>query len=128
MTPDAHVNCNLGQSVSHTVVTRSGDNTDYIKILVEAGKLCSSNNTECDHFLMFDSTKYGETKDLLFKDKATALEDVGSKKTYTTWLGDVYAKDFEELKKKGPACGFSVMIGAYPSLLVTMLALAKTLL
>lgn len=132
MTPESHKNCNFGQSKSHTVVTRSGDNKDYIKILIKAAEVCTDANKNnlmvCNGFVMFNSTSYGDgKKDLLFKDKATGLQDVGDQNTYIKWLGE-YAKDIDALKEEGPVCADAVTIAVFPGLLVAMVALVKTFL
>ncbi|KAK3752059.1 hypothetical protein QZH41_009160, partial [Actinostola sp. cb2023] len=129
VTAKSHENCNLGFSPSHTVVTRSGDNADYVKILLKAAVACQPNTTaaNCSGFLIFDSNKYSG-ENLLFKDSTKSLHDVGDKNTYRKWLGDAYSKAMDALFKPGPACASSVIFTSYPSLVTTMLVLAKALL
>ncbi|KAK3752064.1 hypothetical protein QZH41_009161 [Actinostola sp. cb2023] len=130
VTAKSHENCNLGFSPSHTVVTRSGDNADYVKILLKAAVVCQPNTAAamCSGFLIFDSKKYNG-KNLLFKDSTKSLHNVGAdKNTYKKWLGDGYWKAMDALFKPGPACASSVIFTSYPSLVTTMLVLAKALL
>lgn len=129
VTNTSHDNCNLAQSKSHTVVGRAGDNKDIIKMLVKAGELCRpATKAQCGNFSLFG--KYDGVSNLLFKDKAIALEDVGDKNTYSKWLGE-YAKDVEAVNKKGDPCGSApplTLASAIPSLIFATFVLAKSLL
>ena len=62
----------------------------YVKILVEASTRYG--NDSGDGFRMFDSSKYPDGKDLLFKDSTEKLEDV-SYQTYEQFLGTEYMGD-----------------------------------
>lgn len=64
--------------------------TTYVKILVEASTRYG--NDSGDGFRMFDSSKYSDGDDLLFKDSTKKLEDV-SAKTYEEFLGAEYMGD-----------------------------------
>lgn len=64
--------------------------TTYVKILVKAST--HYGNDSGDGFRMFDSSKYPDGKDLLFKDSTEKLQDVSSQ-TYEQFLGEEYMGD-----------------------------------
>ena len=64
--------------------------TTYVKILVEASTRYG--NDSGDGFRMFDSSKYPDGKDLLFKDSTEKLQNVSSQ-TYEQFLGAEYMGD-----------------------------------
>ena len=87
-----HINCHLAKVPSHAVMTKKGHSKmkTYVKILLEASTRYG--NDSGDGFRMFDSSKYPDGKDLLFKDSTKKLEDV-SAKTYEKFLGEEYMGD-----------------------------------
>lgn len=62
----------------------------YVKILLEASTRYG--NDSGDGFRMFDSSKYPDGKDLLFKDSTEKLQNVSSQ-TYGQFLGTEYMGD-----------------------------------
>mgnify|MGYP002259990210 FL=1 len=64
--------------------------TKYVQILVEASTRYG--NQSGDGFRMFDSSRYSNGKDLLFKDTTEKLQDV-SAQTYEQFLGAEYMGD-----------------------------------
>ena len=64
--------------------------TKYVQILVEASTRYG--NQSGDGFRMFDSSRYSNGKDLLFKDTTEKLQDV-SAQTYQQFLGAEYMGD-----------------------------------
>lgn len=78
-------------------------------------------------FQLFNSTKYNDSYNLLFKDSTTALVEIAKeKRTYEGFLGTDYIEDAEALK----SCDFmkptavSTMIKAYTVLVSFMVVLS----
>ncbi|PFX31444.1 Melanotransferrin [Stylophora pistillata] len=71
-----HVRCNLAKVPAHAVMTKKGhsNKATYINILLKASM--NYGNDAGDGFRMFDSSKYANGKDLLFKDSTEKLVDV----------------------------------------------------
>ena len=84
-------------------MTKSGHShiASFKQLLVKASEMYGENQTDWNMFQMFNSSKYGGGKNLLFKDSTTKLVNVGDKDTYTKWLGDVYLQDLEALSMCG---------------------------
>lgn len=75
------------------MVTRKGnsDISNIIKILTAMSDMYGSNQTDWNKFQLFNSTKYGDGSNLLFKDSTTELTGIPSnKQTYTGYLGEDY--------------------------------------
>ena len=87
-----HVRCNLAKVPAHAVMTKKGhsNKATYINILLKASM--NYGNDAGDGFRMFDSSKYANGKDLLFKDSTEKLVDV-SDQSYQKFLGDAYMGD-----------------------------------
>ena len=88
-----HENCNLGNNPGHAVVTRKGnsDISKIIEILTAMSDMYGSNQTDWNKFQLFNSTKYGDGSNLLFKDSTTELKGIPSnKQTYNGYLGEDY--------------------------------------
>ena len=96
----SHEACNLGNNPGHAVVTRKG-NTDInniIKILTAMSDMYGSTQTDWNKFQLFNSTKYGDGYNLLFKDSTTELKGIPSdKQTYNRYLGEDYGKNKEAM-------------------------------
>jgi len=92
-----HLACNLAKVPSHAVMTSKGNNNtaNYVRLLLNASNLYSNDSGS---FALFDSTKYGDKKDLLFKDSTEELKDV-SGQSYSEFLGDDYIAVIEGLNE-----------------------------
>ena len=73
------------------------NNANYKRLLLDASNAYGINQTNSSMFQLFESFKYMNGRDLLFKDSAKKLVDVGEKDTYQKWLGDEYLRDLEAL-------------------------------
>ncbi|XP_031560333.1 melanotransferrin-like [Actinia tenebrosa] len=127
LSPDAYKKCHLFFSPAHAVVTRSGNNQDYIKILLRASKYCQKNTTasNCSGFYIFESVRYvpGE-KHLLFKDSTKQLVDVKGKNTYKKLLGEDYIKILEAFTVDTTCSGVNpTLFTSLSGLLMTIVAL-----
>ena len=82
------MNCNLAKVPSHAVMTSKGNanKANYVRVLLDAS---TQYGNDSGSFALFDSAKYGDKKDLLFKDSTVELKDV-SGQTYGEFLGDDY--------------------------------------
>ena len=80
--------CNLAKVPSHAVMTKAGNSNmaNYVRLLLNASELYSNDSGS---FALFDSSKYGEKGDLLFKDSTEKLVSV-SGQSYLEFLGDEY--------------------------------------
>jgi len=78
-------------------MTSKGNNNtaNYVRLLLNASNLYSNDSGS---FALFDSTKYGDKKDLLFKDSTEELKDV-SGQSYSEFLGDDYIAVIEGLNE-----------------------------
>ena len=75
------------------MVTREGnsDISKIIEILTAMSDMYGSNQTDWNKFQLFNSTKYGDGSNLLFKDSTTELKEIPSdNQTYTGYLGEDY--------------------------------------
>ena len=92
----AHESCNLGNNPGHAVVTRK-NNTDIdniITILTTMSDFYGSKQTDWTKFQLFNSTKYGDGSNLLFKDSTTELRAIASdKRNYNDYLGKDYGEN-----------------------------------
>ena len=80
--------CSLAKVPSHAVMT-SKENANvakYVLLLLAASKQYGNDSGS---FALFDSAKYGDKKDLLFKDSTVELKDV-SYETHVEFLGEDY--------------------------------------
>ena len=88
-----HESCNLGNNPGHAVVTRK-DNPNIeniITILTTMSDWYGSKQTNWAKFQLFNSTKYGNVSNLLFKDSTTELKAIASdKRNYNDYLGKDY--------------------------------------
>ena len=73
------------------------NNANYRNLLLKASDTYGINQTNSRMFQLFESFKYMNGRDLLFKDSAKKLVDVGEKDTYQKWLGYEYLNDLEAL-------------------------------
>ena len=73
------------------------NNANYKRLLLDASNAYGINQTNSSMFQLFESFMYMNGRDLLFKDSAKKLVDVGEKDTYQKWLGDEYLRDLEAL-------------------------------
>ena len=73
------------------------NNANYKRLLLDASNVYGITQTNSSMFQLFESFKYMNGRDLLFKDSTKKLVDVEGKNTYQKWLGDVYLKDLEAL-------------------------------
>ena len=73
------------------------NNANYRNLLLKASDTYGINQTNSSMFQLFESFKYMNGRDLLFKDSAKKLVDVGEKDTYQKWLGYEYLNDLEAL-------------------------------
>ena len=73
------------------------NNANYKRLLLDASNVYGITQTNSSMFQLFESFKYMNGRDLLFKDSTKKLVDVGGKNTYQKWLGDDYLKDLEAL-------------------------------
>ena len=73
------------------------NNANYKRLLLDASNVYGITQTNSSMFQLFESFKYMNGSDLLFKDSTKKLVDVGEKDTYQEWLGDAYLKDLEAL-------------------------------
>lgn len=92
--------CNLGASPAHAVVTRkdNSDIEDIIKILKAMSDKYGKTQTDWNKFQLFNSSKYNNGEDLIFKDATTALKGIAvDKQNYMGYLGDVYGKNVKAL-------------------------------
>ena len=81
------------------MVKRGNTNSaNYKRLLLDASNAYGITQTNSSMFQLFESFKYMNGSDLLFKDSTKKLVDVGEKDTYQEWLGDAYLKDLEALK------------------------------
>ena len=94
-----YTNCYLDKVPSHAVMTKTeGDNNaNFRKLLLQASKDYGVAQTDPNKFQLFESSKYSNGSDLLFKDSTKQLVDVGDKDTYQTFLGAGYLADIEAL-------------------------------
>ena len=101
-------NCYLEIVPSHAVMIKVGasDAANFKKLLIEASDKLGVNQTDSSKFQLFNSSKYNNGEDLLFKDSTKKLVDVGDKNTYQLWLGQSYINDLDALDacptKTGP--------------------------
>ena len=75
------------------MVTRKGnsDISKIIEILTAMSDMYGSNQTDWNKFQLFNSSKYGDGSNLLFKDSTTELKGIPSnKQTYNGYLGEDY--------------------------------------
>ena len=84
------------------------NNANYRNLLLKASDTYGINQTNSSMFQLFESFKYMNGSDLLFKDSTKKLVDVGEKNTYQKWLGDVYLKDLEALDACPPTAGGNI--------------------
>ena len=91
------------------------NNANYKRLLLDASNAYGINQTNSSMFQLFESFKYMNGRDLLFKDSAKKLVDVGEKDTYQKWLGDEYLRDLEALD----ACPTTSTTSRTPSTLST---------
>ena len=73
------------------------NNANYRNLLLKASDTYGINQTNSSMFQLFESFKYMNGSDLLFKDSTRKLVNVGEKNTYQKWLGDDYLGDLEAL-------------------------------
>ena len=73
------------------------NNANYKRLLLDASNVYGITQTNSSMFQLFESFKYMNGRDLLFKDSTKKLVDVGGKNTYQKWLGDDYLKDLKAL-------------------------------
>ena len=92
-------NCYLEIVPSHAVMIKVGasDAANFKKLLIEASDKLGVNQTDSSKFQLFNSSKYNNGEDLLFKDSTKKLVDVGDKNTYQLWLGQSYINDLDAL-------------------------------
>ena len=79
------------------------NSANYKRLLLDASNAYGINQTNSSMFQLFESFKYMNGSDLLFKDSTKKLVDVGEKNTYQKWLGDLYLKDLEALDACPPS-------------------------
>ena len=87
------------------------NNANYRNLLLKASDTYGINQTNSSMFQLFESFKYMNGSDLLFKDSTKKLVDVGDKNTYQKWLGETYLKDLEALNAcppTGPSSGGNI--------------------
>jgi len=99
----AHESCNLGNNPGHAVVTRKGNTNiaHFITILTTMSGKYGTKQTDWNKFQLFNSTKYGNSSNLLFKDSTTELKAIPSdKQNYNGYLG----ADYGENRKAMESC------------------------
>ena len=77
----------------HAVVTRKGnsDIDKIIRILTTMSDKYGSNQKDWNEFQLFNSTKYGDDSNLLFKDSTTELKKIlSNQRNYEDYLGEDY--------------------------------------
>ena len=82
------------------MVTRkdNSDIEDIIKILKAMSDKYGKTQTDWNKFQLFNSSKYNNGEDLIFKDATTALKGIAvDKQNYMGYLGDVYGKNVKAL-------------------------------
>lgn len=117
------------------------DNPDIEKIITILKNMSDEYGVKQDNwgkFQLFNSTKYNDSYNLLFKDSTTALVEIAKeKRTYEGFLGTDYIEDAEALKScdfmnttSGPTkttsvpTAVSTMIKAYTVLVSFMVVLS----
>lgn len=117
------------------------DNPDIEKIITILKNMSDEYGVKQDNwskFQLFNSTKYNDSYNLLFKDSTTALVEIANeKRTYEGFLGTDYIEDAEALKScdfmnttSGPTkttsvpTAVSTMIKAYTVLVSFMVVLS----